>query len=387
MSAVMHTYNRYPVSFVKGEGSFLEDENGKRYLDGLSGIGVCALGHANPVVAEAIAYQASTLLHTSNLYGIPLQSKLADRLCAVSGMDSVFFCNSGAESNEAALKLARRLGNERNIETPVVITMEGSFHGRTMATLTATGNTKVQSGFAPLLSGFVQVPYDDINAIHSLAESCESIVAILVEPILGEGGVRIPRQDYLPNLREVCDRYGWLLMLDEVQTGNGRTGKYFAFQHSSIVPDVVTTAKGLANGVPIGACLAKGDAAKILVPGTHATTFGGNPLACAAALATTKQLVDGVIDQAASTGEKMLQSLRKALQGCNLVKEIRGRGMMIAVELHESCTDVAEQALERGVLLNVTADSVIRLLPPLNLSASDAEKLIQTVADLVMERT
>ncbi len=387
MSAVMHTYNRYPVSFVKGEGSFLEDENGKRYLDGLSGIGVCALGHANPVVAEAIAYQASTLLHTSNLYGIPLQSKLADRLCAVSGMDSVFFCNSGAEANEAALKLARRLGNERNIETPVVITMEGSFHGRTMATLTATGNTKVQSGFAPLLSGFVQVPYDDINAIHSLAESCESIVAILVEPILGEGGVRIPRQDYLPNLREVCDRYGWLLMLDEVQTGNGRTGKYFAFQHSSIVPDVVTTAKGLANGVPIGACLAKGDAAKILVPGTHATTFGGNPLACAAALATTKQLVDGVIDQAASTGEKMLQSLRKALQGCNLVKEIRGRGMMIAVELHESCTDVAEQALERGVLLNVTADSVIRLLPPLNLSASDAEKLIQTVADLVMERT
>lgn len=387
MSAVMHTYNRYPVSFVKGEGSFLEDENGKRYLDGLSGIGVCALGHANPVVAEAIAYQASTLLHTSNLYGIPLQSKLADRLCAVSGMDSVFFCNSGAEANEAALKLARRLGNERNIETPVVITMEGSFHGRTMATLTATGNTKVQSGFAPLLSGFVQVPYDDINAIHSLAESCESIVAILVEPILGEGGVRIPRQDYLPNLREVCDRYGWLLMLDEVQTGNGRTGKYFAFQHSSIVPDVVTTAKGLANGVPIGACLAKGNAAKILVPGTHATTFGGNPLACAAALATTDQLIDGVIDQAASTGDKMLQSLRRALRGCNLVKEIRGKGMMIAVELHESCIDVAEQALKRGVLLNVTADSVIRLLPPLNLSASDAEKLIQTVADLVMERT
>lgn len=387
MSAVMHTYNRYPVSFVKGEGSFLEDENGKRYLDGLSGIGVCALGHANPVVAEAIAYQASTLLHTSNLYGIPLQSKLADRLCAVSGMDSVFFCNSGAEANEAALKLARRLGNERNIETPVVITMEGSFHGRTMATLTATGNTKVQSGFAPLLSGFVQVPYDDIHAVHTLAETCESIVAILVEPILGEGGVRIPKQDYLPNLREVCDRYGWLLMLDEVQTGNGRTGKYFAFQHSSIVPDVVTTAKGLANGVPIGACLAKGNAAKILVPGTHATTFGGNPLACAAALATTDQLIDGVIDQAASTGDKMLQSLRRALRGCNLVKEIRGKGMMIAVELHESCIDVAEQALVRGVLLNVTADSVIRLLPPLNLSASDAEKLIQTVADLVMERT
>lgn len=387
MSAVMHTYNRYPVSFVKGEGSFLEDENGKRYLDGLSGIGVCALGHANPVVAEAIAYQASTLLHTSNLYGIPLQSKLADRLCAVSGMDSVFFCNSGAEANEAALKLARRLGNERNIETPVVITMEGSFHGRTMATLTATGNTKVQSGFAPLLSGFVQVPYDDIHAVHTLAETCESIVAILVEPILGEGGVRIPKQDYLPNLRKVCDRYGWLLMLDEVQTGNGRTGKYFAFQHSSIVPDVVTTAKGLANGVPIGACLAKGNAAKILVPGTHATTFGGNPLACAAALATTDQLIDGVIDQAASTGDKMLQSLRRALRGCNLVKEIRGKGMMIAVELHESCIDVAEQALKRGVLLNVTADSVIRLLPPLNLSASDAEKLIQTVADLVMERT
>lgn len=387
MSAVMHTYNRYPVSFVRGEGSFLEDENGKRYLDGLSGIGVCALGHANPAVAEAIADQASTLLHTSNLYGIPLQAKLADRLCAISGMDSVFFCNSGAEANEAALKLARRLGNERNIETPVVITMEGSFHGRTMATLTATGNPKVQSGFAPLLSGFIQVPYNNIQAIHSLAESCESIVAILVEPILGEGGVRIPNQDYLPNLRQVCDRYGWLLMLDEVQTGNGRTGKYFAFQHSSVVPDVVTTAKGLANGVPIGACLAKGDAAKILVPGTHATTFGGNPLACAAALATTDQLIEGVIDQAASTGEKMLQSLRRALRGCNLVKEIRGKGMMIAVELHESCTDVVEQALTRGTLLNVTADSVIRLLPPLNLSASDADALVQTVVDLVMERT
>ncbi len=387
MTSVMPTYNRFPVSFVKGAGSYLEDEGGKRYLDGLSGIAVCALGHANPLVAKAISDQAATLLHTSNLYEIPLQTKLAERLCALSGMDNVFFCNSGAESNEAALKLARKLGNERDIDTPVVITMEGSFHGRTLATLTATGNPKVQAGFAPLLSGFIQVPYNDIEAINSLAESNDSIVAMLVEPILGEGGVRIPDDNYLPHLRQVCDRKGWLLMLDEVQTGNGRTGKYFAFQHSSIVPDVVTTAKGLANGVPIGACLARGDAAEILVAGTHATTFGGNPLACAAALATIEQLTDGVIDHAAALGEAMVQGLRKALRGCNLVKDIRGRGMMVAVELHEPCIDVVGRALDRGVLLNVTADSVIRLLPPLNLSPPDAERLVNIVADLVLERT
>ena len=382
----MQTYNRYPVSFVRGNGSYLEDENGKRYLDALAGIAVCGLGHANPAVAKAIEAQASTLLHTSNLYGIPLQEALAERLCKVSGMDSVFFCNSGAESNEAALKLARRYGNERGIENPTVVTMEGSFHGRTLGTLAATGNEKIQVGFEPLLEGFVQVPYDDVDAVAGLSSSSSSVVAILVEPVLGEGGVRIPSEDYLSRLREICDKSEWLLMLDEVQTGNGRTGKYFAFQHTSIQPDVVTTAKGLANGVPIGACLARGIAAETLVPGTHATTFGGNPLACAAAIATFDQLISGVIDQASSTGSRIVSRLKDALKGCNQVKDIRGKGMMVAVELSEPCTELVFSAMERGLLLNVAADSVIRLLPPLNLSIEDADKVVQIVSDLVLER-
>lgn len=382
----MQTYSRYPVSFVRGSGSYLEDENGKKYLDALAGIAVCGLGHANPTVAKAIETQASTLLHTSNLYGIPLQEALAERLCEISGMDSVFFCNSGAESNEAALKLARRYGNERGIENPTVVTMEGSFHGRTLGTLAATGNAKIQAGFEPLLDGFVQVPYDDLDAISKLSSSSNSVVAILVEPVLGEGGVRIPSEDYLVGLREVCDKSEWLLMLDEVQTGNGRTGKYFAFQHTAILPDVVTTAKGLANGVPIGACLARGAAAETLVPGTHATTFGGNPLACAAAIATVEELTGGVIDQVASTGSRMVSRFKDALKGCNQVKDVRGKGMMIAVELHEPCTDLVVSAMDRGLLLNVAADSVIRLLPPLNLSVEDADRVVQIVSDLVLER-
>lgn len=386
MSGIMQTYNRYPVSFVRGDGSYLEDENGKRYLDALAGIAVCGLGHANPAVAKAIEAQASTLLHTSNLYGIPLQEALAERLCEVSGMDSVFFCNSGAESNEAALKLARRYGNERGIENPTVVTMEGSFHGRTLGTLAATGNEKIQIGFEPLLEGFVQVPYDDVDAVTELSSTSNSVVAILVEPVLGEGGVRIPSDDYLARLREICDKSEWLLMLDEVQTGNGRTGKYFAFQHTSIQPDVVTTAKGLGNGVPIGACLARGIAAETLVPGTHATTFGGNPLACAAAIATFDQLTSGVIDQVSSTGSRMVSRLKDALKGCNQVKDIRGKGMMVAVELSEPCTELVLSAMERGLLLNVAADSVIRLLPPLNLSVEEADKVVQIVSELVLER-
>ena len=386
MSGIMQTYSRYPVSFVRGSGSYLEDENGNKYLDALAGIAVCGLGHANPAVAKAIETQASTLLHTSNLYGIPLQEALAERLCEISGMDSVFFCNSGAESNEAALKLARRYGNEKGIENPTVVTMEGSFHGRTLGTLAATGNTKIQAGFEPLLEGFVQIPYDDLDAISELSSSSNSVVAILVEPVLGEGGVRIPSEDYLVGLREACDKSGWLLMLDEVQTGNGRTGKYFAFQHTAILPDVVTTAKGLANGVPIGACLARGAAAETLVPGTHATTFGGNPLACAAAIATVDELTGGVIDQVSSTGSRMVSRFKDALKGCNQVKDVRGKGMMIAVELHEPCTDLVVSAMERGLLLNVAADSVIRLLPPLNLTVEDADKVVQIVSDLVLER-
>ena len=381
--SVMPTYNRYPVSFVKGEGSYLIDDEGKRYLDALAGIAVCVLGHAHPAVAEAITRQANSLIHTSNLYNIPPQIELAKRLCELSGMENVFFCNSGAEANEAALKLARRYGNEKGVDSPEVIVMEGSFHGRTMATLTATGNRKVQAGFEPLLSGFVRARFDDIAAIETIAEQSSSVVAILVEPILGEGGVHVPKSDYLERLRGICDEQGWLLMLDEVQTGNGRTGKFFAYQHTSILPDVVTTAKGLANGVPIGACLARGTAASILVAGTHATTFGGNYLSCAAALATLDVLTDGVIEQAAITGDRMRARLRAGLAGCNHVKDVRGLGMMVAVELEEPCTELATEAMNRGLLLNVTTDTVVRMLPPLNFSDEEADEAVDIVIELV----
>lgn len=381
--SVMPTYNRYPVTFVKGEGSYLIDDEGKRYLDALAGIAVCVLGHAHPAVAEAIAKQAKSLIHTSNLYNIPPQNELADRLCELSGMENVFFCNSGAEANEAALKLARRFGNENDIDSPEVIVMEGSFHGRTMATLTATGNRKVQAGFEPLLSGFVRARFDDVAAIETIAEQSSSVVAILVEPVLGEGGVHVPKPDYLEKLREICDEQGWLLMLDEVQTGNGRTGKFFAYQHTSILPDVVTTAKGLANGVPIGACLARGTAASTLVAGTHATTFGGNYLACAAALATLDVLTDGMIEQAAVTGDRMRARFREGLAGSNQVKDVRGLGMMVAVELNEPCTELVNQAMDRGLLLNVTTDTVIRMLPPLNFSDEEADEAVDIVIELV----
>ena len=386
MSGIMPTYNRYPVTFVSGQGSYLTADDGKRYLDGLAGIAVCVLGHANPKVAEAISNQASTLIHTSNLYGIPTQEKLAQKLCELSGMDNVFFGNSGAEANEAAIKLARKYGNDHNVENPCIITMEGSFHGRTMATLSATGQPKVQAGFSPVLSGFVHVPYNDVDAIERVAASNPNVVAILVEPILGEGGLRIPADNYLEKLRAICDANNWLLMLDEVQTGNGRTGRMFAYQHTDVMPDVLTTAKGLANGVPIGACLARGEAASILIAGTHASTFGGNPLACAAANATVAELENGVIEQAERTGARMLARFRDRLGDLNIVKDIRGRGMMVAVELNEPCTDLVIDAMDKGLLLNVTADSVIRLLPPLNISDQEADTMVDIVSDLVEER-
>lgn len=386
MSGIMPTYNRYPVTFVSGQGSYLTADDGNRYLDGLAGIAVCVLGHAHPKVAEAISNQASTLIHTSNLYGIPTQEKLAQKLCELSGMDNVFFANSGAEANEAAIKLARKYGNDHDVDSPCVITMEGSFHGRTMATLSATGQPKVQAGFSPVLSGFVHVPYNDVDAIEKVARSNANVVAILVEPILGEGGLRIPADDYLEKLRAICDTNNWLLMLDEVQTGNGRTGRMFAYQHTSVLPDVLTTAKGLANGVPIGACLARGEAASILIAGTHASTFGGNPLACAAANATVAELEGGVIDQAERTGTRMLARFRDRLGDLNVVKDIRGKGMMVAVELNEPCTELVIEAMDKGLLLNVTADSVIRLLPPLNISEQEADTMVDIVSELVEER-
>tara|TARA_B100000929_G_scaffold131705_1_gene104384 strand:+ start:1315 stop:2472 length:1158 start_codon:yes stop_codon:yes gene_type:complete len=380
----MPTYGRLPVSFERGEGAYLFDSDGNRYLDALAGIAVCGLGHAHPAVTDAIRRQAGTLLHTSNLYEIPLQTQLATRLCEISGMDNVFFANSGAEANEAALKIARRYGNERGIENPQVIAMDGSFHGRTMATLTATGNRKVHAGFEPLLGGFIRAPYNDITAITNIAANNNGVVAIFVEPVLGEGGVQIPNDDYLPKLREICDDQNWLLILDEVQTGNGRTGRYFAYQHSNILPDTVTTAKGLGNGVPIGVCLARGTAAETLVAGTHGSTFGGNPLSCAAALAVITELTDGgVIQRAAELGERIKSGLANRLAGLNHVRDIRGKGMMIAVELNNPCTDLIQQALSKGLLLNVTTDTVLRLLPPLNLTDDEADEIVTIVSSLV----
>ncbi|MCY4130776.1 MAG: aspartate aminotransferase family protein [Gammaproteobacteria bacterium] len=382
MTSIMPTYNRYPVTFVSGEGTYLTADDGRRFLDGLSGIAVCVLGHAHPKVADALSTQANKLIHTSNLYGIPEQEILATTLCEISGMDNVFFCNSGAESNEAALKLARKYGNDRGVSVPTTLVIEGSFHGRTLATLTATGQEKVRAGFDPLPLGFEHIPFNDVGAVEERAVD-PNVVAILVEPILGEGGVHVPADNYLEELRRVCDANNMLLMLDEVQTGNGRTGKYFAFQHTTILPDVVTLAKGLANGVPIGACLARGVAAETLVAGTHASTFGGNPLACAAANATIAELRDGVIEQAARTGQRMRDAFAKNLADCNNVKEIRGKGMMIGIELTEPCAELVLQAMDKGLLMNVTTDTVVRLLPPLNITSDEADQMVEIVTDLI----
>ncbi len=380
----MNTYGRLPVSFVKGNGAYLQDDKGNQYLDALTGIAVCGLGHAHPKVAQALSEQGQTLVHTSNLYDIPHQTRLAERLCALSGMDNAFFCNSGAEANEAAIKLARLKGNRAGNLTPSVVVVEGSFHGRTMATLTATGNRKVHAGFEPLLGGFVRAPFDDIGAIQAIADNNPGVVAVLVEPILGEGGIHIPDNGYLPALRKICDQQGWLLMLDEVQTGNARTGEYFAYQHSNCLPDIVTTAKGLGNGVPIGACLARGEAAELFVPGNHGSTFGGNPLACAAAHAVLDVIEEeDICGQAKLQGQRIVDGLRTALAGNNSITEVRGLGMMIAVELNNDAPSLVSDALEDGLLINVTQGNIVRLLPPLNLSNEEADELVSKLATLL----
>lgn len=384
MNHVMNTYGRMPVHFVSGNGSYLEDTEGKRYLDGLTGIAVCGLGHAHPHVAQAIAKQASTLIHTSNLYEIPLQTALAERLCRKSGMDNVFFSNSGAEANEAAIKLARLKGNNKGIKSPCIVVVDGSFHGRTMATLTATGNRKVHAGFEPLLSGFVRAPFNDIGAIENIARNNPNVVGLLVEPILGEGGIHIPKTGYLAALRKICDQYDWLMMVDEVQTGNARTGKYFAFQHEGIMPDVITTAKGLGNGMPIGACLAHGEAASLFVPGNHGSTFGGNPLACAAAHAVIDVIEqENLEERALVLGERIQAGFRKVLDGNNNVKEIRGAGLMLAVQLNDDAPDLVHRALADGVLINVTQGNIVRLLPPLTMTDAEADELVAKVAGLI----
>ena len=383
-AAVMPTYARLPVSFVRGEGSYLFDDAGKSYFDALTGIAVCGLGHAHPRVAEAVAKQAGTLMHTSNLYRIPSQERLAERLCEIGGMDNVFFCNSGAEANEAAIKIARLYGHSRNIDVPEVVVVDNSFHGRTMATLTATGNRKVQAGFEPLLGGFVRAPYDDVESIEKIAANNKQVVAMLVEPILGEAGIRLPDDGYLDALRAICDANDWLLMLDEVQTGNGRTGRYFAYQHTNTVPDVVTTAKGLGNGMPIGACMARGVASEMLVAGTHGSTFGGNFLASAAANAVLDELLEGgAMERAGVLGERLLTAFRERLRGHNRVEEVRGKGLMLAIELNEPCTQLVGEALEQGLLINVAADKVVRLLPPLTMTDAEADTLVDKVVGLI----
>jgi acetylornithine/N-succinyldiaminopimelate aminotransferase len=383
-SSLMATYNRADTAFEMGQGAWLFDTNGNKYLDLLSGIAVCGLGHNHPAVTHAIRDQAGRLLHTSNLYEIPLQTELANRLTSVSGMDKVFFCNSGAEANEAAIKLARLHGHNQDINTPNIIVVDSAFHGRTMATLTATGNRKAQAGFEPLVSGFIRAPYDDVEAIKSIASSTPDVVAIFVEPIQGEGGVHVPAENYLNELRSICDDNNWLLMLDEVQTGNGRTGKYFAYQHNGILPDVVTTAKGLGNGVPIGACLAQGKAADVLQPGTHGSTFGGNPLVCAAALATVDTLIhDRLIERAETLGKRIIDGFEASLEGANYITDIRGKGLMIGIELNEPCSELVMLAKAKGLLINVTADSVIRLLPPLTLTDDEADLAVDAISKLI----
>lgn len=384
MTNLMETYKRLPVSFVRGEGAYLEDTTGKKYLDGLTGLAVCGLGHAHPKVTEALRAQAGMLLHTSNLYAIPLQTQLAERLCKLSGMDAVFFGNSGAEANEAAIKIARLHGQQKKIQTPVIVAMDDSFHGRTMATLTATGNRKVHAGFEPLLSGFVRAPFNDVAAIEQIGNNNSDVVAVMVEPILGEGGIVIPQAGYLEGLRRICDEHDWLLILDEVQTGNGRTGAFFAYQHSTILPDIVTTAKGLGNGIPIGACLARGQAAALFQPGNHGSTFGGNPLACAAALAVLDVLdCDELFDRAIVLGERITTGLRERLRGNNAVTDIRGAGLMIAIELRDACPHLVTSALQLGLLLNVTKDNIVRLLPPLTLSDAEADELVELTSQVI----
>ncbi|MCK9604856.1 MAG: acetylornithine transaminase [Methylomonas sp.] len=385
---IMSTYARQAVTFDRGEGAWLWDSNGKRYLDALAGIAVCNLGHAHPAVHRALCKQSQTLIHTSNLYGVKLQTELADQLCRLSGMDNVFFCNSGTEANEAAIKIARKYGHAQGIDAPVIMTMDKSFHGRTMGSLSATGNSKVKQGFAPLLPGFVHVPYNDIDAIRSALRADKNIVAILVEPIQGEGGVNIPKPDYLNQIRAICDEHQLLMMLDEIQTGIGRTGQFLAYQHNRILPDVCTLAKALGNGVPIGACMAHGKAAAILTAGNHGSTFGGNPLACSAALAVLDTLSNSnLITDADMKGKRICSAITQQLEGNHHIVSIRHQGLMIGIELDAACGELVGKALEKGLLINVTADSTIRLLPPLLIDDAQIDLLTETLSALIKEHT
>jgi acetylornithine aminotransferase len=381
---LMSTYARKPIAFLSGEGVWLVSDKQDKYLDALSGIAVCGLGHAHPEVAKAIADQASTLMHTSNIYRIELQEKLGKKLCQLSGMDAAFFGNSGAEANEAAIKLARVYGHHKNIKEPAIIVMENSFHGRTMATLTATGNRKAHAGFEPLVPGFVRAPYNNVEAVENILNNNTNIAAILVEPIQGEGGINIPDPGYLSKLKDLCTKHSILLMLDEVQTGNGRTGKWFCFQHESIQPDVLVTAKGLGNGMPIGACMATNEVASLFVPGSHGSTFGGNPLACRAALTTLETIEKNkLIENALRLGSYIVDSLQDKLSSNSFTKEVRGKGLMIGIEMTIPCAELVDICLENKLLINVTAENTIRLLPPLIFKKTDADTMIEILINCI----
>lgn len=384
MPHLMNTYNRLPISFERGEGVWLWDTEGNKYLDALSGIAVCGLGHTHPAVTAAIQQQAAKLIHTSNLYRIPNQTRLGIELCRLTGLDRAFFCNSGAEAVEAALKLARLYGHAKEIESPQVVVMTSAFHGRTLATVSAGGNVKTQQGFEPLMPGFVRVHYNDIEALRNVANSRDDVVAVLLEPIQGEGGIRVPSENYLNHIRAICNERDWLMILDEVQTGMGRTGTLFAYQAHRILPDMITVAKGLANGVPIGACVAQEHVAELFKPGKHGSTFGGNPLACAAALATLKELEDHQWwDNAKKQGEILLHGLKERLKNHPHVVDIRGKGLMIGIELDRPCRDILNLALEKRLLFNITSEKVIRLLPPLIIEDEHVNIILNTLPGLI----
>ena len=384
-SHLMKAYVRQPISFVRGSGARLWDEHGVEYLDAIAGVAVTSLGHAHPEIAAAISQQASTLLHTSNVFRIDWQEQLGGRLCALAGMEKAFFCTSGAEANETALKLARLHGRRKQVPQPQILVMENGFHGRTLATLSATGNPASQSGFEPLMPGFVRVPYDDLEAVRQLAMQSPGIVAVLVEAVQGEGGIRVARPEYLRALRALCDQHGWLLMLDEIQTGLGRTGAWFGHQHADITPDVMTLAKALGNGFPIGACLARGAAADLFSPGQHGSTFGGNPLACRVACTVLDIMVrDEMPQRAAVLGARLLAGLQQALHGRPDVLAIRGQGLMAGIELDWNCQDLVGRALaEQRLLITVTRERTIRLLPPLICDEAQIDDIVARIAALM----
>ena len=385
---LVSAYQSLPVSFSHGQGCYLSDSDGKQYLDALCGISVTSLGHDHPAISAAIQDQAGKLLHCSNLYTIEWQQELAGLLCQVSGMERVFFGNSGAEANEAAIKLARLYGGHRGIKNPQILVMQHAFHGRTMATLSATGSRKVQAGFEPLVSGFVRAPYNDVDAVRAIAASNRNVVAVLVEPVQGEAGIVIPDSGYLRALREICDANQWLLMLDEIQTGMARSGKMFAFQHEDIAPDVVTLAKALGNGIPIGACMTAGPAANLIQPGNHGSTFGGNPLACRVGCAVVETLVEeNLADNASARGEQLYQLLQQELARNPAVTEIRHLGLLFAIELNQPCQALVASAMEQGLLINVTAERVVRLLPPLILDETQTAEIASRLVSCINQFT